>query len=1374
MSTRHVTPPSPAPRARRVRRALLVVLLALIASCAAALTGYATRDRWTPRALAWAARRFAGIELEVGSVAWRGLEHADVKGLRAAPASSSAAWTSLDVGELAIDLDLGRVLRAGLAGISSIEADRAHVALDLTRSSASSSTSATPHGRELAWPGGLPRARLRRVDVDAKLAGDRELELRGADASLEPSSERGLFRVSAQSAEYRDPEHVVSHPLAIAFEWSGSEIDVTELAFDPRVQTRHAHFDLAGLARGELDARAELAAFEGTGTLHAHLSKTELSADLRARAVNVRAALDAVLGASAPDVAARADIDVELALPTADAARARVRAFVDAVDVRAFGRTASWVRGDLAIDERAVRASDLFVAEGPNCALLPDLRVPRDAQDACEILERASCSFEAEIQDLRALLEPGETAQAEGALPEHRAHVVGRVFRGAIELDGGTLETVGGHLTIARGHVPISENVRTLLQDPQLALSLNGRFDDLGPLVAILGGEREEWRGAVEASIDLRASRRGGLRGFADVRGARLRVLGHDFETVSAHIEASRERIDVDELDVQGADAILSIGGSYALATHELVRGHAYGWIADPSFIDPKLSAHGELELDVEAHGVWPALDGRLSAKGASFDAGSVHLDRAVISARCEQGAIAIDDLEIERGIDRIRAQGRVGTLAALVARSLPMCIDLDALAWHAGDREIDLVDPVELTVDTQGVAFDGLALVADGGALTARITSFGPAGSVRAVAKALDASPWIERFARVPIRAPDVDLDLDARWSTRAVDVAAHGRVLALEVGAGSPAPDVDFAFSLKEKRLVVERLGVALRDEPPLVLAGELPLDVLGPELFPDGPLRLSGAFDLADVGRFVHAIRAEAVESAGSLHVGVDLEGTVAAPRGHVTLAGRDLSLQLGRGAKAVGPWSLSGSLDLDRDVTVHDFVLDLAAGLHATLSGHATGPFSLADALHQRADAWSRSPLELDLAIDAKDLSALSPWLAGTRRVGGEMHADLKLSGTPAEPKFAGTLAVEHAEVRTASAIPAMSDVVVKLAFDGDRVHVDDIHGEMGGAIVHLGGDFYPFARGAEDRRLDLTLEGDNLLVYRSRGFRLRADAKLTIRGGLDAPAVGGTLALRDSRFTQDFEFFSVFGTHRAGPTIFTRPLFELPPPWDKITFDVALHSATPFVVSTNVVQGGLRAELQLVGTGALPLLRGSVVIDPTRVILPSGTITTRSGHLEFLPASPFEPQIEAIADARMQGYTVSMHISGTIEAPIVDLSSIPPLEHEDLLMLVLTGRVPREDQKSPTGTRAAQQVAAYFANDVVGSWFRGDEVNPDPYDTAFEVETGKELSQSGQEATAARVRVWKGVFSRSSSLYLTGERDVYDRYNYGLRVLFRFQ
>ena len=48
-----------------------------------------------------------------------------------------------------------------------------------------------------------------------------------------------------------------------------------------------------------------------------------------------------------------------------------------------------------------------------------------------------------------------------------------------------------------------------------------------------------------------------------------------------------------------------------------------------------------------------------------------------------------------------------------------------------------------------------------------------------------------------------------------------------------------------------------------------------------------------------------------------------------------------------------------------------------------------------------------------------------------------------------------------------------------------------------------------------------------------------------------------------------------------------------------------------------------------------------------------------------------------------------------------------------------------------------------------------------------------MTETGAETTTARLRVWNGIFSDNSSLYITGERDIYDFYNFGVRLLFRF-
>jgi len=413
-----------------------------------------------------------------------------------------------------------------------------------------------------------------------------------------------------------------------------------------------------------------------------------------------------------------------------------------------------------------------------------------------------------------------------------------------------------------------------------------------------------------------------------------------------------------------------------------------------------------------------------------------------------------------------------------------------------------------------------------------------------------------------------------------------------------------------------------------------------------------------------------------------------------------------------------------------------------------------------------------PVELSLHLEASDLARLTAMVPSLRRLGGKLRGNVEVRGTLDRPNYSGELDLSDGEVRTASALPSLGGITAKLVLDGDEVRLDRLSGEMGGAPFSLSGSVSPFGA---DPSVKLALSGEHLLLYRESGVRVRADARLTITGPVRAMEIRGDLSLDDSRFTHDFDFLAAFGQRSSSPPLFSRPLFELPPPFATATLDVKVDSTNAFAVSNNVLHGGLRANLKLVGTGAMPIPRGTIVIDPTRVVLPSGSITTRSGTVEFAPSAPFAPRLDVLADTRLQGYDIKIHLTGTIEDPVVDLSSVPPLAHEDLLLLVLTGTLPSSSLKSPTGVTAAKQVAVYFANDVVSKWFRSSSGTPSPdAGEVLEVETGQDASQTGVESMTARLRVWKGIFSQNSSLYVTGERDIYDRYNFGLRVVFRFR
>jgi translocation and assembly module TamB len=57
---------------------------------------------------------------------------------------------------------------------------------------------------------------------------------------------------------------------------------------------------------------------------------------------------------------------------------------------------------------------------------------------------------------------------------------------------------------------------------------------------------------------------------------------------------------------------------------------------------------------------------------------------------------------------------------------------------------------------------------------------------------------------------------------------------------------------------------------------------------------------------------------------------------------------------------------------------------------------------------------------------------------------------------------------------------------------------------------------------------------------------------------------------------------------------------------------------------------------------------------------------------------------------------------------------------------------------------------------------------------FDVEIGRGVTQQGEETIHAQFRVIDNLLRKGDSLYLTGEKDYFDYYNAGVRLVFRFR
>src|SRR5690606_26046163 len=170
--------------------------------------------------------------------------------------------------------------------------------------------------------------------------------------------------------------------------------------------------------------------------------------------------------------------------------------------------------------------------------------------------------------------------------------------------------------------------------------------------------------------------------------------------------------------------------------------------------------------------------------------------------------------------------------------------------------------------------------------------------------------------------------------------------------------------------------------------------------------------------------------------------------------------------------------------------------------------------------------------------------------------------------------------------------------------------------------------------------------------------------------------------------------------------------------------------------------------------------------------PATRLRVESGLIRFDERQALRPELELKAETRMLGYDVDVSVTGPVDDMTITLSSSPPLPSDDLFVLLVTGQLP-ETAGAEARQAAPFTVAKYIGLDLIRQIFGGESLeDEESIIDRFEIEMGRDVSSTGRETLEVRFRLVEDVLFDEDTLYLVGERDKYDDYNAGLRIVIR--
>lgn len=366
-----------------------------------------------------------------------------------------------------------------------------------------------------------------------------------------------------------------------------------------------------------------------------------------------------------------------------------------------------------------------------------------------------------------------------------------------------------------------------------------------------------------------------------------------------------------------------------------------------------------------------------------------------------------------------------------------------------------------------------------------------------------------------------------------------------------------------------------------------------------------------------------------------------------------------------------------------------------------------------ALMKQPDTLMRTPLQMSATLPESGLDFLREYAPGmVRALPATLKLDARVTGTAEKPLIEAALDVDAPEITWAKPdLPSVRDVRVRIRAQDQRVTLDDISVVLAGGTVKIGGTM-----NLEDVRnpaFEARLDAKEALVYRDPGASLRADAAITCKGDLASARVEGLAELVRGRIFKEIDLLPVLKLPADVPAVppdtsRQEAKLELPPALHGWTFDMSVRTRDPLLISGNLANGAVSADVRLGGTGAAPLLTGGANVDRLLLKLPFSMVKITKGAVTLRPERPFDPDLDIRGESRVGSNDITLFVYGHSTDPRTRFTSSPPMSEPDIVTLLATGTT-LEGSAAELASEAASRAAVLFLTEMYRKTFNKKKV-----------------------------------------------------------------
>jgi translocation and assembly module TamB len=323
---------------------------------------------------------------------------------------------------------------------------------------------------------------------------------------------------------------------------------------------------------------------------------------------------------------------------------------------------------------------------------------------------------------------------------------------------------------------------------------------------------------------------------------------------------------------------------------------------------------------------------------------------------------------------------------------------------------------------------------------------------------------------------------------------------------------------------------------------------------------------------------------------------------------------------------------------------------------------------------------KSPL--DLRVNGRvDLGVLHDF-DRSLDASGIVSTDTAVRGELGNPEINGRMEFHNAAFSVVDFPNGMSGANGVILFTGSRATIQRFSGETGGGRIDLTG-FASYNGGPLVFHLHATAK--EVRVRYPEGVSTVADANLSFTGTTDRSNLSGTFTILRTGFTFRSDFSSLIAKSAEPvqtPSARTGLLGGL-------NFDIQINTSPDIQFQSSLTQDlQVEANLRLRGTASNPALVGRINITHGQVVFYGTRFNINQGSIAFYNPLKVEPILDVDLETKARGIDITLTVSGPLNKLNLTPRSDPPLQFNEIVALLATGRTPTSDP-----TLLAQQATA---------------------------------------------------------------------------------